>query len=454
MLHVYELDPLPIIEETKATQDEKAEKLPPKEALAEETNSKEVEKAEIMPPNEPSPDNKDENTNETAEVEETNSSDADDDDSSGSEEEDDDDDDDDGDVPTTASSENNEADDENDDEEVNDNDDDNNDKATMAKRCSFLAIAQRRSEVYAREVLHPLTHYVFGIPLLLRVVDMDNLTNSQVYDMVAARLKNFVPSSVLKFLDPSSEADDNDKETKDPSPDEERSKSEIRQHLTKTYTDMESVAAGHVPRYGFRLRLASRDGRRCSLCPWYDCCIGCLVPDDNSPTVIMCGDSMVIDWHFAVDLATNGFGSRSAQVDHSLSQHSPFRARIPPLPVKNHRSCGMGSKGQGYHGSISLEDCLDAFAKEEKIPEVSVDFLLSPFHRSVSHLTVFLILVGLLLQMQRVSSANEDDEPLAASSCCHHSTEEIPVYSNHATKIARLRSFSYRRIGSVPNHGS
>jgi hypothetical protein len=240
-------------------------------------------------------------------------------------------------------------------------------KASMSQRCSFLALAQRCSEVFSKDVLHPLTHYVFGTPLLIRVLDLDGLTNRQVYDTVAARLKNFVPSSVLKFLDEQPE----DEDAPDAPPSDERSKAEIRQNLQKTMTDMEDVAAGSVPRYGFRIRLASRDGRRCSLCPWYDCCIGCLVPDDNAPTVVLCGDSMVIDWHFAVDVATNGFGSRSAQVDQSPAQQSPFRARIPGMPVKNHNSCGMGGKNKGYPGAISLEDCLDAFAKEEKIPEVS-----------------------------------------------------------------------------------
>jgi hypothetical protein len=243
-------------------------------------------------------------------------------------------------------------------------------KDSMSQRCSFLAIAQRRSEVFSKDVLHPLTHFVFGTPLLMRVLDLDGLTNGQVYDMVAARLKNFVPSSVIKFLEAQSDSDEDD--SKDPSQADGKTKAEIRQYLEKTMTDMEEVAAGSVPRYGFRLRLASRDGRRCSLCPWYDCCIGCLVPDDSAPTVVMCGDSMTIDWHFAVDVATNGFGSRSAQVDQSSALQIPFRARIPGMPVKNHSSCGTGAKNKGFPGAISLEDCLDAFAKEEKIPEVSI----------------------------------------------------------------------------------
>ena len=131
---------------------------------------------------------------------------------------------------------------------------------------------------------------------------------------------------------------------------------------------MEDVAAGAVPRYGFRLRMSSRDGRRCGICPWYEGCIGCLIPDDTKPAVVACGDSLVIDWHFAVDIVTSGFGTRSAQGDQQqgTSNASPFRAKVP-ITVKSHSSCGFGKKG--YKGSITLEDCLDAFAEEEKIPE-------------------------------------------------------------------------------------
>ena len=41
------------------------------------------------------------------------------------------------------------------------------------------------------------------------------------------------------------------------------------------------------------------------------------------------------------------------------------------IRVKKHSSFNGGGKKYGYSGSISLEECLDSFAKEEKIPEVS-----------------------------------------------------------------------------------
>ena len=232
--------------------------------------------------------------------------------------------------------------------------------------CAFLALAQRKTELIAKDVLHPLSHRIFGTPLLVRVPGLDDMTGKQVYDVVASQLKNFVPPSALKFLESSQIPDDtsfsDSTETKD-----NRSKFEIRQHLRKTTTDMEEVAAGPVPRYGFRLRLASRDGRRCGLCPWYECCIGCLIPDDHAPTVAMNGDSIVIDWHLAVDVATNGFGQRGTSSSNS-SQQGQQRLRTP-ISYKNHASCGVG-KTNGQSGTITLEDCLDAFAQEEKIPEV------------------------------------------------------------------------------------
>jgi hypothetical protein len=206
---------------------------------------------------------------------------------------------------------------------------------------------------------------VFGTPLLLRIAELDGLTGRQVYDIVAKHLQIVVPSGALTFLT-NQEAEQHDPEP-DSSDEEVKTKDEIRSELQKTMADSEEVSAGPVPRYGFRLRLASRDGRRCALCPWYDCCIGCLIPDDYKPTVISNGDSIAIDWHFAVDVATCGFGTRSSQVDPSLSG-GVFRGRIPGIQIKNHSSCGTAKK-KGHAGATTLEDCLDAFAKEEKIPD-------------------------------------------------------------------------------------
>jgi len=245
-----------------------------------------------------------------------------------------------------------------------------------APSVAHLAIAQRRSELQSRDYLHPLAHRVFGTPLLIRINNFDKITGRDLYDIIARRLKSVVPKSAIRFLSSHQAATaasaSFEEDGSSPTHAAEIS-DEDRRHdsFTRTTTDMEEVAAGQVPRYGFRIRITSRDGRRCLTCKWYECCIGCLVPDDDAPTTVEDGDSLVVDWHFAVDVATNGFGLRVNTGDAILSnQPAPARIRIPPITIKNHSSCGgMGQKRGSQPGAVTLEECLDAFAKEEKIPE-------------------------------------------------------------------------------------
>jgi len=245
-------------------------------------------------------------------------------------------------------------------------------KEDNGSKYSFLAVAQRKVEFANCKIIHPFTHQVFGTPLLLRIHGLETYMGSKLYDIVAERLQNKVPKTALRFLQdtdtiPVAKTQENMKGDK---PLNSTMKSGARQRRQRTLSEMDTVAAGPVPRYGFRLRITSREGRRCSLCPWYQCCIGCLVPDDDSATIVTCGDSLTVDWHFAVDLATNGFGARLNQPDQPVSQ-SPFRGKVVnTISIKNHASCNDEAKKKGYYGgTITLEDCLDAFAKEEKIPE-------------------------------------------------------------------------------------
>ena len=256
---------------------------------------------------------------------------------------------------------------ENNDEKGDENDVNQNEN--VEPNYSFLALAQRRSELISEDLIHPFSHHVFGTPLLLRVKDLDGLTGSEVYDNVAKHLHHLVPQGALKFLtNKEHPISDDETKLKDLNS-KERIKEVSRRYLKKTTSDAEEVSAGSLPRYGFRLRLASREGRRCSICPWYECCIGCLVPDDENQTVVMNGDSLAIDWHFAVDIATVGFGTR---VNHgnpsSIGKNVVTRKQIPGVEIKDHYSCGVGTKN-GQTDAITLEDCLDAFAEEEKIPE-------------------------------------------------------------------------------------
>lgn len=268
--------------------------------------------------------------------------------------------------------------DESEDENANNNKRNTNDTNNVKKKYSFLALAQRKSELVSRDFLHPLVQRVFGTPLLLRIVDLESYSGRQLYDLVAKRLQNIVPKSAKSFLTGTNQnifkmKGKSNIETKINSP---AGVENMKSNKYKTTIDMADVSAGDVPRYGFRLRISSRDARRCTICPWFDFCVGCRVPDDEMPTTVRCGDSIAVDWHFAVDIATSGFGQRFNQI-HNMTLSSQlnnsipsFRStKIPGVVVKNHSSLGAGSKKKGYADAITLEDCLDAFAKEEKIPE-------------------------------------------------------------------------------------
>ncbi|GAX25397.1 ubiquitin carboxyl-terminal hydrolase 6/32 [Fistulifera solaris] len=240
----------------------------------------------------------------------------------------------------------------------NDNEQLNNGETNHAQRnVAFLAVSQRRSELITHDYLHPLGHRLIGVPLLIRVNNFSSCTGCALYDIIARKIRDFVPKSALRFLS------------------ESAMKSET-QHMdesvtaeTRTYTDTEDVSGGPVPRYGFRLRITTRDGKRCPSCPWYECCIGCLIYDNDKTTDVMDGDSIAVDWHFAVDVATSGFGMRPYAGDPVVSQPQQARARQAMVNLKCHRSCGTGERKSMHAGSVTLEDCLDAFAKEEKIPE-------------------------------------------------------------------------------------
>merc|ERR1712194_185411 len=94
------------------------------------------------------------------------------------------------------------------------------------------------------------------------------------------------------------------------------------------------------------------------------------IPCDDYPTVAMCGDSISIDWHMSVDLSSGAFGWDISKVESTgINVHTSPHTRALTR-VKKHSSFKTGGKKYGYSGSITLEECLDSFAKEEKIPEV------------------------------------------------------------------------------------
>ena len=239
---------------------------------------------------------------------------------------------------------------------------------TPTPKYSYLALSQRKLEfVPGPSFLHPFQPCNFGSPLLLRIRDLEGYTGEDLYAHIAKRMKRFVPNAPIKDSHtPSSSSREgivNDTAVT-------RQARRGRQHRQKTTSDMESVCAGEIPPYGFRLRLVSRDGSRCALCTWYSCCVGCLIPCDDYPAIAMCGDSVAIDWHMSVDLTGGGFGWDISKVERNgINMHrSPHTTAL--IRVKKHSSFSGGGKKYGYSGSITLEECLDSFAKEEKIPEV------------------------------------------------------------------------------------
>lgn len=237
---------------------------------------------------------------------------------------------------------------------------------------SYLALCQRKLDLVQEPFLHPFQLSVFGSPLLLRVRELEGYTGEDLYALVSERMQRFVPHRSRAGAaggnneQPQSKGDDIPEQTNS------RTTRRGRHHREKTLSDDETVAAGDVPPYGFRLRLVSRDGGKCALSSWYECCVGSLVPCDDAPVIAMCGDSISIDWHMSVDLTGGGFGwdvSKAAAGDGAggviMRPHERALARVP-----KHPSCESGGKRYGRGGSITLEECLDSFAEEEKIPDV------------------------------------------------------------------------------------
>jgi len=244
-------------------------------------------------------------------------------------------------------------------------DDDHSDTQNTASevKYSFLAICQRKMEFLYRPFLYPYHLRVFGTPLLLRIPDLEGYSGRDLYELIANRIEKYVTPLAAPFLSQKNTSLHGhcfDYPDTDLSKKTEKLRVGRRQK-SKTTNDMEELSAGCLPRFGFRLRITSREGKQCSMCSWYECCLGCLVPDDHYPTIVMCGDTIVIDWHLSVDLASGSFG---------VPIREPSDATALMLAsVKKHRTCHIGKNRYGYRNSITLEECLDSFSKEERIPE-------------------------------------------------------------------------------------
>jgi hypothetical protein len=112
-----------------------------------------------------------------------------------------------------------------------------------------------------------------------------------------------------------------------------------------------------MPRYhGFRLRLTKRTDALSHFCHRYQCCIGCAIPNDDTPTTV--GLACV-----------GGFGTlrrcRNLQQMQNDSPKDPIvnqrsrRLRLRSLPYLSKPTFGGGIQGDkgGLQGAITLEDC-------------------------------------------------------------------------------------------------
>ena len=257
-------------------------------------------------------------------------------------------------------------------------------------RPSYIAIAQRKLETNNthsnKPYLFPYTMTTFNSPLLLRIVDLDGYTGRDIYDLIAQRICRFICSDhdCMPYYnhfndDVMIEEDHTSKRPIFNRRDVILPHQETKQ--PKTTIDDKNVNSGSFPRYGFRLRLATRDGKRCSICPWYECCIGCIIPDDDYPTIVQDGDTIALDWHTSI-LSNTKFDLLNKQSNaafNNISKHISFQ------------------DSNGYNNnSITLEECLDAFAQEERIPEAYCskckDFRISTKQMSIWRLPPIMII--------------------------------------------------------------
>ena len=82
----------------------------------------------------------------------------------------------------------------------------------------------------------------------------------------------------------------------------------------------------HGSQYPFVLKLVSKDGLTCSQCPWYEFCIGCPLPCDESPLGRTSG-YIAVDW----DNTTLHLKYQSAQ-ERVSSYHYVALIIIPSAP--------------------------------------------------------------------------------------------------------------------------
>jgi len=302
-------------------------------------------------------------------------------------------------------------------------------------------MCQRKVELTSNPMFHPWYQRLFGTPFILRIPDLDGFTGRELYDLVAKRVKRYVPLGVLHFLAKQEELEQSIPTETDSSGNRRILRRGRRQKFNQTSPDAEESAFGSIPRYGFRLRVTSRDGKRCELCPWYEACVGCLITDDDYPTIAMCGDTVAIDWHLGIDVATDCFDA--------LSSGAEPRANML-TNVKKHKTCHAGKIKSGK-GHITLDDCLHAFSKEEDMDDVSIwspakyiiMYLLA--NLDSKHYSTPLPATDILFKLQGTPNTDEVNESLEITPCDDYYTQTFSIHRKNEKEIEKLYPFPNRR---------
>ena len=237
-----------------------------------------------------------------------------------------------------------------------------------------IAIGMRTLEKASSQYfLNPFRLVCFGTPILCRL-PLHNMTGRQLYDYVATRFSRFKikKDGHEELVYVGSEAvnsemfDDDDDgaalhNTSELATDEKIApmdseakhdaafmKYDPLKHSHPTYTDDDTISGGDLPRHGFRLRVTSRlNGCVCSRCPWLNCCVGCLVPDDNNPLTVADGDSVAADFHI------------------TAMRENFDNAELSNIEI--HRSIEDNEKLR--NATITLDECIANFSAKEEVDE-------------------------------------------------------------------------------------
>jgi len=196
---------------------------------------------------------------------------------------------------------------------------------TNTKPIAYLALCQRRPTLTNTG---PMA-LPYGTPILLRVQSLPDMPSKDIYRLIASR-----------------------------------------------YPEAHRKAG----RYNFDVKFTSRDGKRCSRCPWINCCTGCVLPydadvDPDSKSGVTDGDTLALDWKSFEhndkeednnnDNANNSDLILETDMDIIQGRGGEESQSYSHNRMNNH----INNQESEDDDDIRLEECLDAFAHTERIAD-------------------------------------------------------------------------------------